>query len=183
MSGIPPNPGPRPQEDKFAFDILVWNIHSLSTYLPSIITRSFDLCFCQEISVPWRKMGAMHTRLRNLGIKSLLTGIDPETLKTGGVGALSWGKVPMTRLKPTTPKLQSLVNSGRMQLVGLTLPDNVMLTVCILYLWTNGHSDPASALRSDDLPDAVFFWSLTTYPQDRDSSAVTSTAIPLTSPR
>ena len=30
------------------------------------------------------------------------------------------------------------------------------MCVCVVYLWTNGHTDPAAALRSDDLLDAVF---------------------------
>ena len=51
--------------------------------------------------------------------------------------------------------MQSLVKGGRVQLVGLSLPGNILLVVCNLYLWTNGHTDPAAAFRSDDMLSAV----------------------------
>ena len=152
LSGLPPHPGPGGAHD---FTFLFWNINSLSKYLPIIVKYEFDVCFAQEVSAPWHMLSAIYTRLKNLNIKALLTGTDPETMKTGGVGALSSGRVPITKLKPITPRMKSLVNGGRVQLVGLSLPGNILLVVYNLYLWTNGHTDPAAAFRSDDMLNAV----------------------------
>ena len=151
-SGLPPHPGPGGVND---FSFLFWNINSLSKYLPILAKYKFDVCFAQEISAPWHMLAAIYTRLKNVHLKALLTGTDPETLKTGGVGTLSSKRIPITKLKPVTSKMQSLVKGGRIQLVGLSLPGNILLVVCNLYLGTNGHTDPAAAFRSDDMISAV----------------------------
>ena len=59
------------------------------------------------------------------------------------------------RIKPTTQKLQKIINGGRVQLTGIILPGNVLIVVFNIYLWTNGHTDPKALQRSIDLLDAV----------------------------
>ena len=59
------------------------------------------------------------------------------------------------KIKPMTPKLQKLINCGRVQLVGLILPGNILIVVFYIYLWTNSHTDPKALQRSIDLLDAI----------------------------
>ena len=51
--------------------------------------------------------------------------------------------------------MKNLVNGGRVQRIGLSVPGNIMLVVANLFLWTNGDTDPSAALRSDDLLHTV----------------------------
>ena len=107
------------------------------------------------MSAPWHALSALYTRLKSLKFKSLLTSTDPETVKTGGVGTVSRGRVSITKLKPVTTKMKSLVTGGRVQLSGLSLPGIILFVVCNVYLWTNGHTDPSAAFRSDDMLSAI----------------------------
>ena len=85
ISGQPPHPGPH---SSTTLSLLVWNINSLSKFLPVLSSYDFDVCFAQEISTPWSMLSAIYSRLRERKFKALLTGTDPETLKTGGVTSI-----------------------------------------------------------------------------------------------
>ena len=152
ISGQPPHPGPAGSS---TVSLLIWNINSLSKFFPVLTSYDFDVCFAQEISTPWRMLSALYSRIRERNFKALLTGTDPETMKTGGVGAMSKGRISVTKFKPKTNRMKELVKGGRVQLIGLSLPGNIMLVVANLYLGTNGHTDPAAAYRADDLLHVV----------------------------
>ena len=101
-------------------------------------------------------LSALYTRLKLHKLKCLQTGTDPETQKTAGVGTISNGRIPITKLQPQSKRMKDLVGGGRIQFTGLSLPGNITLVICNLYLWTNGHTDPTAAFRSDDMLAAVF---------------------------
>ena len=83
VSGLPPHPGPGGFTE---VSLRLWNVNSLSKFLPIIATYKFDVCFAQEISAPWHMLSAVYTRLKSLNYKALLAGTDPETVKTGKGG-------------------------------------------------------------------------------------------------
>ena len=130
-----------------------WNINALSTYLPSILARPFDLCFVQEVSAPTHMLSSL--RSRQVKCRALLTRTDLELAKTGGVGVLNRSKVATMHIKPMTTKLKKIINGGRVQITGIILPGNVLIVAFNIYLWTTGHTDPKALQRSIDLLDAV----------------------------
>ena len=154
ISGLPPHPGP--QDDTFDFEFLIQNVTSLAAYLPSVISRPFDACFCQEISIPWRNLSDTYAAIKSHSCKGFLTGPDPELAHTGGVGTIYRPRLKFIRLRPVTQKLQQCIDNGRVQLVALMLPHDVLLVIANVYCWTNGHQDTTAAMRSDDLLHAIF---------------------------
>eukprot|EP00973_Karenia_brevis_P004295 588848-Karenia_brevis.AAC.1 len=43
------------------------------------------------------------------------------------------------------------MSSGRVQLLGIVLPNDIVILVVNIYCWTNGHTVTAAASRTDDL--------------------------------
>ena len=74
-------------------------------------------------------MSALFHRLKDSKCKALLTGIDIELAKTGVVGTITKNKIATMKIKPSTPKLQQLINSGRVQMTGISLPGNILIVV------------------------------------------------------
>eukprot|EP00973_Karenia_brevis_P073620 10228702-Karenia_brevis.AAC.1 len=96
-------------------------------------TFDVQVCFCQEISVPFSELGAQHSTVRNTGYKSYLTGPDPELSNvTGGVGVI-YKDFKALKLNPQIERLAQASSNGRFQLIGLVLPGDVVLTVANLY--------------------------------------------------
>ena len=59
------------------------------------------------------------------------------------------------KLKPRTPKMAIMIQSGRIELVALSLPGNIALTVANAYGWTTCHTDPVAIARTRDLISAI----------------------------
>ena len=66
-SGMPPHPGPA----RSTLTLLAWNINALSTYLPSVLARPFDLCFVQEVSAPAHMFSSLFQRIRQEKCRAL----------------------------------------------------------------------------------------------------------------
>ena len=57
---------------------------------------------------------------------------------------------------PITHDFSSSVHNGRCQIVGIGLPDDLVLIVVNLYGWTGGHQDTTIASRTDQMLQFVF---------------------------
>eukprot|EP00973_Karenia_brevis_P064562 8970211-Karenia_brevis.AAC.1 len=62
----------------------------------------------------------------------------------------------MIKLHPTTLAFQNIQNNGRVQLIGVVLPGDVVLVVVNIYGWTNGHTCTQASQRTDDMFDVIF---------------------------
>ena len=83
-------------------------------------------------------------------------GPDPElTNVTAGVGVV-YRNTKAILLQPVTKALQDASKHGRVQLIGIRLPGDVMLIVANIYGWTNAHFDVNAAARSDNLLDLIW---------------------------
>ena len=102
--------------------------------MASAVSRPFDICFVQEVSSPFRMLSGVYQRLKKFNCKALLMGTDLELTKTGGVGPINRSKVSTIKLKPSTPKLKQIINAGRVQMIGITLPGKILIVVFNVYL-------------------------------------------------
>eukprot|EP00973_Karenia_brevis_P024824 3420373-Karenia_brevis.AAC.1 len=94
--------------------------------------------------------------LNKAGFKCHMTLPDPElTNNTGGVGGLARDSATLLRLAPKTAQLASCMNNGRIQLLGLVLPNGSICYVVNIYGWTGGLEGNVAAMRTNDLLDAV----------------------------
>eukprot|EP00973_Karenia_brevis_P032648 4508159-Karenia_brevis.AAC.1 len=48
------------------------------------------------------------------------------------------------------------MSSGRVQLLGIVLPNDIVVLVANVYCWTNGHTVTTAASRTDDLFHIIF---------------------------
>eukprot|EP00973_Karenia_brevis_P036401 5019798-Karenia_brevis.AAC.1 len=152
-SGMPPHPGP---VQKHEITIGVQNISTLSTYLPDLMSKQFDICFLQETSIPKTSFVDAYNLVKDFKSKSFLTPTDPECIKpTGGLGAIFRNGIKIVKIQPLTKDFQELQNGGRVQLIAIVLPNDVIILVANMYCWTNGHTVSSSACRSDHLISTI----------------------------
>eukprot|EP00973_Karenia_brevis_P047412 6582859-Karenia_brevis.AAC.1 len=57
----------------------------------------------------------------------------------------------LIKLEPLTSAFLTLSESGRAQLVGVILPNGIILQIVNFYCWTNGHTNATARQRTTDL--------------------------------
>eukprot|EP00973_Karenia_brevis_P064062 8902567-Karenia_brevis.AAC.1 len=90
--------------------------------------------------------------IKDFKFKTYLTPTDPEYSKpTGGLGVIYNNKLKVIKVQPNTEQFIKLQNGGRVQLLDIILPNDVVIFLVNIYCWTNGHTISTAADRSDDL--------------------------------
>eukprot|EP00973_Karenia_brevis_P021271 2924045-Karenia_brevis.AAC.1 len=67
------------------------------------------------------------------------------------MASLSRSSLKLLKIQPRTPEFQSLVDGGRVQLIGILLPGDVLMLVLNVYGWTNGHTCIHASHKTNDL--------------------------------
>eukprot|EP00973_Karenia_brevis_P056534 7864090-Karenia_brevis.AAC.1 len=98
-------------------------------------------------------------------MKGLLSCSDPEYgSPVGGVAAIAHHHIKIIKLQPNTSAFKDIMYNGRVQMIGICLPGDIVLNVVNLYAWTNGHTCGEAALRTNDLVEIVLA-ELKTHPE------------------
>ena len=127
-SGMPPHPGPA-----CVLNLAIQNISSFMAYSAAIFDLPFDALFCQETSLPSKDWQAAYDEVKSRKHKAIFTNTDPELDSTGGLGALFKQCVKIIQLEPVTKQFASIHKNGRVQLVGICLPRDIVFVVANIY--------------------------------------------------
>ena len=145
-SGLPPHPGP-----VFNLGLVVQNISSFIAYSSVLFDRFFDIMLCQETTLPVRDWKAAYDEVHSRGHKAIFSVTDPELDCTAGVGVVFKPHIKIIRRDPVTKRMADVQSNGRVQLLGVCLPHDVILVIANVYGWTGGHQNKQARLRTDDL--------------------------------
>ena len=135
--------------------LAIQKVSSFLAYTAAIFDIPLDVMLCQETTLPCKDWQIAYDEVKARQDKAIFTNTDPELDCTGGVGVVfkHFGKI--IQLEPNTKQFTDMHKTGRVQLIGIRLPGDVVLVIANVYGWMGGHQNKHARMRTDSLISAI----------------------------
>ena len=132
------------------------NATSIFTNLAGLLKSKAGLEFIVEHSCSPTQATTVKAALGKISRKALLSDLEPVMgHQKGGTAVIAGAGCRAYRINPSTPHGLQLSRTGRFDIFGSDMANNLTFYFFVLYGWSGGNDDPLLRLRTDGLVRAV----------------------------